>query len=399
MKTQAIIRRAIALCCCMSAAFAFTACSAGPNPTLPAPDYQTASPEPTDDSTASPTPSPEPADEYFVISMVGDCTLSSSQREDTFETVVNGDRSWPFSGTKQYFEDDYLTIANLECSLSEEKLYGSSTFQFCGDSGNAEMLVQGGVDFVTLGNNHTMDFGQTGLENTESVLEKYGVAYAAPDASYIYESDGGITVGLYAAPWSASEYQVRSGVSALANNRDVDIVICLMHWGIEGAYRQNDAQATIGKAAIDAGADIVYGSHPHVLQPIVEYNGGWIIYSLGNYVFGGNTAPRDRDTAIVQFTVKRAADGTVTVEGYEAVPCSLSSTPVTNDFRPEPYEEGSDEYERAMSKLNGTFDGPDLVVDYSEYKNEDDGVQATEEPAASDDPAATPSPEEGEAEN
>ena len=108
MKTQAIIKRAIALCCCISAAFAFTACSAGPNPTLPAPDYQT----------ASPTPSPEPADEYFVISMVGDCTLSSSQREDTFETVVNGDMSWPFSGTKQYFEDDYLTIANLECSLS-----------------------------------------------------------------------------------------------------------------------------------------------------------------------------------------------------------------------------------------------------------------------------------------
>ena len=101
------------------------------------------------EATPSPTPEP-PEDEYFTISMVGDCTLSSSQREDYFETVVNGDMSWPFSGTKQYFEDDYLTIANLECSLSHEMLYGSATFTFCGDAENAEMLVQGGVDFVTI---------------------------------------------------------------------------------------------------------------------------------------------------------------------------------------------------------------------------------------------------------
>lgn len=354
---------------------------------MPEPEYTTPVSTPEPEATPSPTPEP-PEDEYFTISMVGDCTLSSSQREDYFETVVNGDMSWPFSGTKQYFEDDYLTIANLECSLSHEMLYGSATFTFCGDAENAEMLVQGGVDFVTLGNNHTMDFGQIGLDNTKGVLEEYGVAYAAPDASYIYEADGGITVGLYAAPWTASQAQVVSGVSALAANPDVDIVICLMHWGIEGSYRQNSAQTSTAYAAINAGADIVYGSHPHVLQPIEEYNGGYIVYSLGNFVFGGNNAPRDRDTAIVQFTVKRSADGSVSVEGWEAIPCSLSSTSVTNDFRPEPYEEGSEEYERAMSKLNGTFTGPDLVVDYSEY--EDEGEAGTTEQ-----PASSAAPEDG----
>lgn len=371
----------------LAAALLLTACSARPSGELPEPEYTTPASTPEPEATPSPTPEP-PEDEYFTISMVGDCTLSSSQREDYFETVVNGDMSWPFSGTKQYFEDDYLTIANLECSLSHEMLYGSATFTFCGDAENAEMLVQGGVDFVTLGNNHTMDFGQTGLDNTKGVLEEYGVAYAAPDASCIYEADGGITVGLYAAPWTASQAQVVSGVGALANNPDVDIVICLMHWGIEGSYRQNSTQTSTAYAAINAGADIVYGSHPHVLQPIEEYNGGYIVYSLGNYVFGGNTAPRDRDTAIVQFTVKRSADGSVSVEGWEAIPCSLSSTPVTNDFRPEPYEEGSEEYERAMSKLNGTFTGPDLVVDYSEY--EDEGEAGTTEQ-----PAPSAAPEDG----
>ena len=148
-----------------------------------------------------------------------------------------------------------------------------------------------------------------------------------------------------------------------------------MHWGLEGYYRPADNQTVLGQAAIDAGADIVYGSHPHVLQPIEEYNGGYIVYSLGNYVFGGNTNPRDKDTAIVQFTVKRAADGTVTVEGWEAIPCRLSSVTAYNDFCPTPYEEGSEDYDRTMSKLDGSFDGPNLVIDYSEYEEEDSGEE------------------------
>ena len=370
MKKRTAILLAAALVLSLSA------CSAKPEVSLPEPDYvtPTAAPEPTAAPTSEPTPEPTPADEYFVISMVGDCTLASSQRENVFETIIDGDMSRPFSGTRQYFEDDYLTIANLECSLSDETLSGSSTFQFCGDADNAEMLVLGGVDFVTLGNNHTMDFGQTGLDNTKSALEEYGVAYGAPGASCIYEADGGITVGLYAAAWLATQAQVTSAVSALAANPDVDLVIALMHWGDEGSYRAGANQTALGQAAVNAGADIVYGSHPHVLQPIVEYN-----------VFGGNNNPADKDTAIVQFTVKRAVDGSVTVEGWEAVPCRVSSVTNYNDFCPTPYEEGSEDYERVMSKLNGTFTGPDLDIDYSEYEDENaaagasPGAAATEE--------------------
>ena len=382
-----LMKKRTAILLAAALVLSLSACSAKPEVSLPEPDYvtPTAAPEPTAAPTSEPTPEPTPADEYFVISMVGDCTLASSQRENVFETIIGGDMSRPFSGTRQYFEDDYLTIANLECSLSDEPLSGSSTFQFCGDAGNAEMLVLGGVDFVTLGNNHTMDFGQTGLDNTKSALEEYGVAYGAPGASCIYEAEGGITVGLYAAPWLATQAQVTSAVSALAANPDVDLVIALMHWGDEGSYRAGANQTALGQAAVNAGADIVYGSHPHVLQPIVEYNGGWIVYSLGNYVFGGNTNPRDKDTAIVQFTVKRAVDGAVTVEGWEAVPCRVSSVTNYNDFCPTPYEEGSEDYERVMSKLNGTFTGPDLDIDYSEYEDENaaagasPGAAATEE--------------------
>ena len=325
--------------------------------------------------------------------MVGDCTLTSSQYNDHFESVLDGDMSWPFSGTIQYFEDDYLTIANLECSFSDTPLSGTGTFQFCGAAENVQILLDGSVEFVTLANNHTMDFGQTGLENTQKVLDNAGVAYAPPDGSYVYQNGDGITIGgnhlihaarrnvdvtaimvntigLYAARWCAGEAEIRAGVSALAAREDIDIVICLMHWGIEGSYQVTGGQEQLGRAAIDAGADIVYGSHPHVLQRIDEYNGGWIVNSLGNWSFGGNTAPRDRDTAIVQFTIKRDVDGKVSVEGYEAIPCCLSSTAGINDYRPVPYEEGSEEYERTISKLEGSFTGANLTIPYEYGFNE-----------------------------
>lgn len=359
-----------------------------PPPTAEPTPSPTPTPTPSPTPAPTPTPTPEPQPEYFTVSMVGDCTLTSSQYNNHFETTLNGDMSWPFSGTIQYFKDDYLTIANLECSFSDTPLYGTGTFQFCGAAENAQILTDGSVEFVTLGNNHTMDFGQTGLENTEKALDAAGVAYAPPDGSYVYQNGDGITIGLYAARWCAGEAEVRAGVSALAAREDVDIVICLMHWGIEGSYRVISGQEQLGRAAIDAGADIVYGSHPHVLQRIDEYNGGYVIYSLGNWSFGGNTAPRDRDTAIVQFTIKRDVDGTVSVEGYEAIPCCLSSTEGVNDYRPVPYEEGSAEYQRAMSKLDGSFDGPDLTIDYSEFhKDEESGTAGTESSGSAEAPA------------
>ena len=116
-----------------------------------------------------------------------------------------------------------------------------------------------------------------------------------------------------------------------------------------------------------AGADIVYGTHPHTLQPIEEYKGKYIYYSMGNWSFGGNTAPRDRDTAIAQITVKREADGTVSLETPVLIPCKLSGHDAYNDYQPQPLDPESAEYARAMSKLDGSFTGPDLSIDYSAF--------------------------------
>ena len=155
-------------------------------------------------------------------------------------------------------------------------------------------------------------------------------------------------------------------VTAL-REQGAEIVVCALHWGIEGSYQVTPGQKTVGEAAVAAGADIVYGSHPHVLQRAEACGDGWILYSMGNWSFGGNTAPRDRDTAIAQFTVRRDPDGSLHVEAPVFIPCKLSGSDGRNDYQPQPLDPEAPEYDRAMSKLDGRWNGADLSIDYSAF--------------------------------
>ena len=140
--------------------------------------------------------------------------------------------------------------------------------------------------------------------------------------------------------------------------------------------------------AIDAGVDIVYGHHPHVLQKIEEYNGGYIFYSLGNFCFGGNQSPTDMDTAMMQIDVIRDLDGNVTMGELTIIPCCISSISGSNNYQPTPYREGTEGYERVMQKLSGTWTGNNLVPDYN---TSDDITNPSTPPTEPTDPAAPPS--------
>lgn len=316
------------------------------------------------------TPAPVAATEppaAFTISLAGDCTLASSQFFRHYDAVVGGDLSWPFSGTADYFTQDDMSIVNLECSFSDDALYSASLFHFLGPAENAQMLRLGGIEFAGMGNNHTNDFGPRGMEDTRAALDAAGVAYAGPDGSAIFTTASGLAVGVYVAAWGADASQVADGVRALADGGDAELVIAMLHWGTEGSYQVNARQTEIAHAAIDAGADAVYGAHPHVLQPIEEYEGRYIFYSLGNFTFGGNTNPDDRDSVIIQLHAVHGEDG-VTISGYTAIPCCLSGAPGVNDYRPVPYEPGTEEYARTLSKLDGSYSGPDLIYDRTQYQ-------------------------------
>ena len=131
----------------------------------------------------------------------------------------------------------------------------------------------------------------------------------------------------------------------------------------------------LARACVDAGADLVYGSHSHCLQPMEEYNGGIILYSMGNWSFGGSSGPTDPDTAIFQLTIRRDPDGSIHNDSYEIIPCCVSSDlaaaaakkDMYNNYQPTPYEPGTEAYDRAMSKITGTYEGKDLSTDYSNF--------------------------------
>lgn len=304
----------------------------------------------------------EPEHERFTISLVGDCTLAGNR----FQSLCGDDMGYPFENVREYFENDDATIANLECNFSDALLSSGSLFHFKAPTGNADMLVSGGIDFVTTANNHIMDYGQRGLDDTLSALDERGIAYGTDGQSVVFTTESGLKLGIYCGygGFMISETQIKEAIDKLKAD-GAEYIICALHWGVEGAYRPNAYQKNLAHAAIDAGADLVYGSHPHVLQPAEEYGGGLILYSLGNFSFGGNSFPRDYDSVIVQLTLCRNADGGVSLEACDYIPCSMSGTDENNDFRPTPYKKGSKEFERTMSKLDGSFTGADLEVDYS----------------------------------
>lgn len=315
---------------------------------------------------ATPAPSDavqtEPEHERFTISLVGDCTLEGNR----FQSLCGDDMGYPFENVREYFENDDATIANLECNFSDALLSSGSLFHFKAPTENADMLVSGGIDFVTTANNHIMDYGQRGLDDTLSALDERGIAYGIDGQSVVFTTESGLKLGIYCGygGFMISETQIKEAIDKLKAD-GAEYIICALHWGVEGAYRPNAYQKNLAHAAIDAGADLVYGSHPHVLQPTEEYGGGLILYSLGNFSFGGNSFPRDYDSVIVQLTLCRNADGDVSLEACDYIPCSISGSDENNDFRPTPYKKGSKEFERTMSKLDGSFTGADLVVDYS----------------------------------
>ena len=335
-------------------------------------------PEPTPEPT--PTPTPEPTPELFVISVIGDQTLASAPqfRESPvgYAARMNGDYSYPFQNTAEYFLNDDFTVSNLECTLTDKTLYSGQQFSFRSPSDYAQILIEGGVDFVTTANNHSYDFGQEGLEDSWAALEKYGIPYGRENDSNLYTTPSGLTIGLYTA---YNDYHPDKGraASAIAELRaqGAEYIICCFHWGQELYYEPNAYQIELGHACIDAGADLIFGTHTHCLQPIEYYNGGIILYSMGNWSFGGSTSPSDKDTAIVQITVMRDIDGSISVSDVSIIPCCVSSRPVYenyngdnyNDYVPTPYIEDSEDWNRVISKLDGSYIAASQGADYSNW--------------------------------
>lgn len=299
---------------------------------------------------------PEPQNQ-FVISMLGDCTLSSSHYANHFESFVGDDLAYPFSNVAGILAADDLTLANLECSFSDKRLESESQYAFCGQPKYARSLALGGVDCVSMANNHTNDFGRTGVEDTAAVLEKEGITGIQENQGTYFDlkhEDGtSVRVGIYAHPFNGSTEQMQKGVARL-REEGADIVIACMHAGAEKIYVPTKRQTYLAHAAINGGADLVVGTHPHVLQPVEAYQDGKILYSIGNFCFGGNRNPGDKDTVIARMIVQVEEDGVSW--DMEYIPCSVSGAANLNDYCPTPYGQDEKGWQRCLSKLAEPWD-------------------------------------------
>ncbi len=344
--------------------------------------------KPTEVPTEAPTQAPtEPSFDSFVLTFTGDSTLGTEEGDwdsrDNFINVVGTIYDYPFRNVADIFAADECTFTNLEGVLAEKGVGTAQDkrFRFRGPLAYTQILTGSSVEAVSLANNHTYDYGQPGLTSTKTALDAAGIKYAEHLGSVLFTTKNGLKIGMYAISFTMDEADLRKEVAQLRAD-GAEIVILALHRGDEGIYSPNENQIHIAHTAIDAGCDIVWGHNPHVLQKIEQYNGGIIMYSLGNFSFGGNRNPRDKDTAIVQQQVIREKDGTVHLGELNIIPCRVSSVPNYNNYQPTPYEAGTVEYDRVLSKLDGTFTGADIPPNYASptQPTQKPTVEPTEEP-------------------
>lgn len=298
---------------------------------------------------------PEVEKKELVISAIGDCTLGTDSNfgyERSFSAILdvqNRDFSYFFSGVYDILSNDDLTIANLETTFTNASEKVDKTFNFKGDIDYTNILKEGSVEAVNLANNHTRDYGEQGYADTIAALKEAGIPYFGYEDYVILEIDEikiGLS-GLYGWDEMSAKENTEKAITYFKENK-ADLIIMTYHWGIEREYEQNSTQENIARYAIELGADLVLGHHPHVVQGIECYQGKYIVYSLGNFVFGGNKNPKDKDTMIFRQTF-HYEDNVLVGTDVEIIPCSLSGKTDVNDYRPIVLE--GEEKERVYQKI------------------------------------------------
>lgn len=279
------------------------------------------------------------------ISFAGDCTLGGYKGQGysgSFDEMYdNNDASYFFDNVRDIFENDDVTIVNLEGPLTDYTQTVQKQFPIKGKKEYVQMLTDGNIEMVSLANNHTLDCGENGLKETKEVLNNNNIKYAIDSDIAYFTTDSNIKVALLSFKgWNDSEILRRTISEYINTARDngANIVIVAFHWGEEGTHNSNKTQQTIAHYTIDSGADFVVGHHPHVLQGIEQYNGKTILYSLGNFCFGANKNPKDKDTIIYQqqFIID---NNSVTYGNSKIISCKISSVSNRNDYKPTPCNE------------------------------------------------------------
>ena len=286
---------------------------------------------------------------------MGDCTLGTDEAFD-YSTSLNAyfenyGKEYFLQNVKSIFEADDLTIANNEGTFTDSSSREDKTFAFKAPASFAGIYSSSSVEAVNTANNHSHDYGEQSFQDTMDALDAQGIVHFGYDETAVMDIKG-VKVGLVGIyelyDHLEREQQLKDNIAKVKED-GAELIIVIFHWGNEKETVPDSNQTTLGHLAIDLGADLVCGHHPHVLQGIEEYKGKNIVYSLGNFCFGGNSAPSDMDSMIFQQTFTISNDGVKTDNVTNIIPCSISSAYGYNNYQPTPSE--GDEKTRIMEKI------------------------------------------------
>ena len=278
-------------------------------------------------------------EDEIVLAAVGDIMLSRTVEQ---KMIAKGDWEYPFWEMADVTSGADIAFGNLETSILEGDVIRSGSFTFRTDPKAVEGLRYGGFDVLSLANNHIMNFGITGLESTLRELDAAGIDHVGAgcgegdiNAPVIWEAKGvkfGFLTYSYAddritgkngkACGSAFLDKEKMEAQVVELKTKTDVVVVSMHAGTEYATAPSSQQKDFARAAVDAGATLVIGHHPHVVQTFEKYGNGYIIYSLGNFIFDQMWSEETRLGAIAEITfdkeTKEVMDiGFVPVKTYD----------------------------------------------------------------------------------
>ena len=273
----------------------------------------------------------------ITITAAGDCTFGGCLKHDTYKVfkkyVDAYGYDYFFANVRPLFQADDLTIINLEGPLTDVgTMTTKSGICFRGDPEWTAIMTSSSVELCNFANNHAMDMGEEGFNRTLQALDEAGIGCCAYSRVYKTTIKGVRITALGFDKWNNKQPEV---VEAINRERpDCDLLIVNFHWGREMHYEPMSDQKKMAHAIVDAGADLVIGTHPHVYGGVELYKGKYICYSLGNFCFGGNTMPSDQRCMMFQQTFQVSPDGGISDGGINVIPCLVSGDPKRNDFQP-----------------------------------------------------------------
>jgi poly-gamma-glutamate synthesis protein (capsule biosynthesis protein) len=271
------------------------------------------------------------------LAAVGDINLADTPGQ---QIAANGP-AWPWTNVGPTLKAADLTFGNLECVTSAQGTAVPKQYNFRGNPNSLGAVhAVGGLNILNLANNHTGDFGPAAMLDTirfvgahhmlavgaganaqaasaPVVVERLGLRIAVVGFSDIGPASFAATPSTPGTNW-ASVGGVQGDVAAA--RRVADIVIASFHWGIERQFTETDRQRQLAQAAFDAGASIVIGGHPHVLEPVVTHGTQLVAYSMGNFVFGAHS-PGTSTTGILEVRITGAG-----ATGWRMIPARIVNT-------------------------------------------------------------------------